>query len=136
MIANFFKKEILIDKKVVTLQVWDTAGQEKFQSLGYQFYRGSDCCALVYDITNQESFNNLDSWKDRFQENSGKSDFSNFPFVCIGNKSDKAETRQVPTSKGRQWAKDNGDMLFFETSALQGDQVQEAFTLLASAALK
>ena len=42
----------------------------------------------------------------------------------------------MPTSKGKQWAKDNGDMIFFETSALHGDQVQEAFTLLASAALK
>ena len=51
--ADFSKKEILIDNTVVTLQIWDTAGQEKFQSLGYAFYRGADCCALVYDITNQ-----------------------------------------------------------------------------------
>lgn len=49
--ADFSKKEILIDNTVVTLQIWDTAGQEKFQSLGYAFYRGADCCALVYDIT-------------------------------------------------------------------------------------
>ena len=51
--ADFSKKEILIDNTVVTLQIWDTAGQEKFQSLGYAFYRGADCCALCYDITNQ-----------------------------------------------------------------------------------
>ena len=50
--ADFSKKEILVDGAVVTLQIWDTAGQEKFQSLGYAFYRGADCCALVYDITN------------------------------------------------------------------------------------
>ena len=50
--ADFSKKEILIDNQVVTLQIWDTAGQEKFQSLGYAFYRGADCVALCYDITN------------------------------------------------------------------------------------
>ena len=50
--ADFSKKEILIDNTVVTLQIWDTAGQEKFQSLGYAFYRGADCCALTYDMTN------------------------------------------------------------------------------------
>jgi Ras-related protein Rab-7A len=49
--ADFSKKEIMIDNTVVTLQIWDTAGQEKFQSLGYAFYRGADCCALCYDIT-------------------------------------------------------------------------------------
>ena len=49
--ADFSKKEILIDNNVVTLQIWDTAGQEKFQSLGYAYYRGAEGCALVYDIT-------------------------------------------------------------------------------------
>ena len=98
--ADFFKKEILIDKKVVTLQVWDTAGQEKFQSLGYQFYRGADCCALVYDITNKDSFNQLDSWKARFIENAGITNFDDFPFVVLGNKSDKQDLRQVTSEKG------------------------------------
>ena len=50
--ADFSKKEILIDNTGVTLHIWDTAGQEKFQSLGYAFYRGADCCALTYDMTN------------------------------------------------------------------------------------
>ena len=69
--ADFSKKEILIDNTVVTLQIWDTAGQEKFQSLGYAFYRGADCCALVYDITNQQSFEALGRWRDGFNENAG-----------------------------------------------------------------
>ena len=69
--ADFSKKEILIDNTVVTLQIWDTAGQEKFQSLGYAFYRGADCCALVYDITSQQSFDSLSRWRDGFHENAG-----------------------------------------------------------------
>lgn len=72
--ADFSKKEILIDNTVVTLQIWDTAGQEKFQSLGYAFYRGADCCALVYDITNQQSFDALSRWRDGFNENAGPQD--------------------------------------------------------------
>jgi len=134
--ADFSKKEILIDNTVVTLQVWDTAGQEKFQSLGYAFYRGADCCALCYDITNLDSFHSLDKWKQGFIENAGPSDPNNFPFVCLGNKLDKSEHRQVPTTKGQQWAKDNNDMMFYETSALEGTKVEEAFLQMAKAALK
>jgi Ras-related protein Rab-7A len=73
---------------VVTLQIWDTAGQEKFQSLGYAFYRGADCCALVYDLTSAQSFESLDRWKKGFIDNAGPSDPSTFPFVCLGNKLD------------------------------------------------
>ena len=84
---------MLIDNTVVTLQIWDTAGQEKFQSLGYAFYRGADCCALVYDITNQTSFESLSRWKAGFIENAGPSDPHSFPFVCLGNKLDQEGSR-------------------------------------------
>merc|ERR1719231_1596660 len=64
--ADFLTKEVMIDDKLVTLQIWDTAGQERFQSLGVAFYRGADACILVYDITNPKSFDHLDSWRDEF----------------------------------------------------------------------
>lgn len=47
-------------------QIWDTAGQERFQSLGVAFYRGADCCVLVYDVNSQKTFENLDNWRDEF----------------------------------------------------------------------
>lgn len=47
-------------------QIWDTAGQERFQSLGVAFYRGADCCVLVYDVNAQKTFENLDNWRDEF----------------------------------------------------------------------
>ena len=51
---------------LVNVQIWDTAGQERFQSLGVAFYRGADCCVLVYDVNSQKTFDNLDNWRDEF----------------------------------------------------------------------
>ena len=48
------------------MQIWDTAGQERFQSLGVAFYRGADCCVLVYDVNVKRSFNTLSTWHDEF----------------------------------------------------------------------
>jgi len=48
------------------MQLWDTAGQERFQSLGVAFYRGADCCVLVYDVNSSKSFEALDGWRDEF----------------------------------------------------------------------
>ncbi|KAF8024993.1 hypothetical protein BT93_F1984 [Corymbia citriodora subsp. variegata] len=64
--ADFVTKELQIDDKLVTLQIWDTAGQERFQSLGVAFYRGADCCVLVYDVNVLKSFDTLDNWHDEF----------------------------------------------------------------------
>merc|ERR1712244_122785 len=64
--ADFLTKEINVDDKVVTLQIWDTAGQERFQSLGNAFYRGADACVMVYDVTDDNSFKEMASWKDKF----------------------------------------------------------------------
>lgn len=55
-----------MDDRVVTMQLWDTAGQERFQSLGVAFYRGADCCVLVYDVNSSKSFEALDGWRDEF----------------------------------------------------------------------
>ena len=49
-------KEVMVDDRLVTMQLWDTAGQERFQSLGVAFYRGADCCVLVYDVNSAKSF--------------------------------------------------------------------------------
>lgn len=69
-------------------QVWDTAGQERFQSLGVAFYRGADCCVLVYDVTMPNTFRTLDAWRDEFLIQASPRDPENFPFVVIGNKID------------------------------------------------
>jgi small GTP-binding protein len=75
-------------------QLWDTAGQERFQSLGVAFYRGADCCVLVYDVNSAKSFETLDSWRDEFLIQASPRDPENFPFVVLGNKIDVEETRR------------------------------------------
>ena len=70
------------------VQIWDTAGQERFQSLGVAFYRGADCCVLVYDVNNSKSFDDLDNWRDEFLIQAAPRDPDNFPFMLLGNKID------------------------------------------------
>jgi len=76
------------------VELWDTAGQERFQSLGVAFYRGADCCVLVYDVNNAKSFDALDSWRDEFLIQAGPHDPDNFPFILLGNKIDVEEGRR------------------------------------------
>ena len=75
-------------------QLWDTAGQERFQSLGVAFYRGADCCVLVYDVNSSKSFETLDSWRDEFLIQASPHDPENFPFVVLGNKIDVEENKR------------------------------------------
>ena len=86
--------KVMVDDRLVTMQIWDTAGQERFQSLGVAFYRGADCCVLVYDVTAPQTFKNLDSWRDEFLIQASPRDSDRFPFVVLGNKVD-VESRNV-----------------------------------------
>mmetsp|Transcript_9793 Transcript_9793/g.11090 ORF Transcript_9793/g.11090 Transcript_9793/m.11090 type:complete len:207 (+) Transcript_9793:46-666(+) len=132
--ADFMAKEVMIDDRVVNLQIWDTAGQERFQSLGPAFYRGADCCVLVYDITNQKSFESLDSWRDEFLMQGNPKDPENFPFIVLGNKCDKEGDRKVAKTVGEKWCKTHGNIELFETSAKDNVNVEGAFQVIAKAA--
>ena len=134
--ADFLTKEVLIDDKLVTMQIWDTAGQERFQSLGVAFYRGADCCVLVYDITNPKSFDALDSWRDEFLIQASPRDPENFPFVLIGNKCDMEPKRKVTKSKASNWCKAKNQIPYHETSAKDAVNVEAAFIEIARNALK
>ena len=79
--------------KSVTLQIWDTAGQERFQSLGRAFYRGAEACVLVFDITNQKTFENLSIWKQEFLVKAMPKDPDSIPFFVLGNKVDLEHER-------------------------------------------
>lgn len=135
--ADFLSKEIQIDDKLVTLQIWDTAGQERFQSLGVAFYRGADCCVIVYDVNSNKSFENLDHWKDEFLLQAAPKNRDSFPFVVVGNKidQDNGESRVVSEYKSKRWCAANGDIPQFETSAKEDINVDAAFTCVARKAL-
>eukprot|EP00542_Grammatophora_oceanica_P006202 CAMPEP_0194066416 /NCGR_PEP_ID=MMETSP0009_2-20130614/86011_1 /TAXON_ID=210454 /ORGANISM="Grammatophora oceanica, Strain CCMP 410" /LENGTH=311 /DNA_ID=CAMNT_0038719365 /DNA_START=86 /DNA_END=1020 /DNA_ORIENTATION=- len=129
--ADFLSKQISVDngygqQQLVTLQIWDTAGQERFQSLGVGFYRGADACLLVYDITDPDSLEHLDHWRNEFLQQVGVGSLSdaaqNFPFVVLGNKIDKAADRLVPRTRAEEWclraASGAGNVLAVGPSAL------------------
>jgi len=142
----------MIDEKLVTLQIWDTAGrlsrgdtmfnaavigQERFQSLGVAFYRGADACILVYDITQLKSFDNLDSWREEFLVQASPPDIHNFPFVVLGNKIDRELDRRIPKAKAHAWCKSKAKtpVPYFETSAKEALHVEAAFQEAAQLAL-
>jgi len=133
--ADFLTKEVMVDDRLVTLQIWDTAGQERFQSLGVAFYRGADCCVLVFDVNVAKTFDNLDSWRDEFLIQAAPRDPDRFPFVVIGNKIDMENTRVVSTKRLQQWCASKGDIPFFETSAKEAINVEQAFQTIAKNAL-
>ncbi|KAH7442137.1 hypothetical protein KP509_03G072800 [Ceratopteris richardii] len=135
--ADFLTKEVQVDDRLVTMQIWDTAGQERFQSLGVAFYRGADSCVLVYDINNVKSFDNLEHWRNEFVTQAEPSDHDNFPFVVIGNKIDinGGSTRVVAEKKAIGWCTSKGNIPYFETSAKEDLNVEEAFQCVARNAL-
>eukprot|EP00927_Polykrikos_kofoidii_P068276 TRINITY_DN63635_c0_g1_i1.p1 TRINITY_DN63635_c0_g1~~TRINITY_DN63635_c0_g1_i1.p1 ORF type:complete len:212 (+),score=43.17 TRINITY_DN63635_c0_g1_i1:106-741(+) len=134
--ADFLTKEVMIDDKAVTMQIWDTAGQERFQSLGVAFYRGADCCVLVYDITVAKTFESLESWRDEFLIQAGPRDPEGFPFMVIGNKADLDKKRQVPEARVQQWCRSKNDIPCLETSACTAHNVDTSFLEIAQKALR
>lgn len=78
-------------------QIWDTAGTERFQSLGTPLYRGAHCCMLVFDVTSKASFSALDRWRKEFLIQGEPQDPSDFPFLVVGNKTDLSD-REVSQS--------------------------------------
>lgn len=134
--ADFLTKETIVDNEQLTMQIWDTAGQERFQSLGVAFYRGADCCVLVFDLTNYKTYESLESWKDEFLIQASPKDPENFPFVVIGNKVDETGKRKVQSAKVLQWCKSNNNIPYFETSAKNAINVDQAFEEIARKAMK
>ncbi|KAF9165744.1 hypothetical protein DFQ27_000389 [Actinomortierella ambigua] len=135
--ADFLTKEVMVDDRLVTMQIWDTAGQERFQSLGVAFYRGADCCVLVYDVNNAKSFETLDSWRDEFLIQASPRGPENFPFVVIGNKIDMEESkRMISQKRAMAWCQSKGNIPYFETSAKEAINVEQAFQTIAKNALQ
>ncbi|AOW07433.1 small GTPase superfamily [Yarrowia lipolytica] len=134
--ADFLNKELTLEGRKVNMQIWDTAGQERFQSLGLAFYRGADCCVLVYDVNNSKSFDALTLWRDEFLLLANPRDPENFPFVVIGNKVDVEESKRAVSAKRAQaFCKATGNIPYFETSAKEDTGVDQAFETVARNAM-
>ena len=120
--VEFGAKNVNIRNKIYRIQIWDTAGQENFRSITRAYYKNSVCALVVYDISNRDSFNNVSTWIEDCKNQSPKTIF----MVLVGNKSDLEDRRQVSTEEGQELA-DKFGILFYETSAKEGTNVEEIF---------
>ncbi|XP_038180005.1 LOW QUALITY PROTEIN: ras-related protein Rab-7a-like [Arvicola amphibius] len=134
--ADFLTKAVMmVVDRLVTMQICDTAGQEWFQSRGVAFCRGADCCILVFDVIAPNTFKTLDSWRDEFLIQTSPRDPENFPLVVLGNKTD-LENRQVATKRAQVWCYSKNNIPYFESSAKQAINVEQAFQTIARNALE
>ena len=115
----------LDDGKMVKIQIWDTAGQDRFRSITKNYYKGAHGIILIYDITNQKTFENVKNWINQIKE-----EVSNkVTIILVGNKIDDADHRVVSTEQGEKMAKDFG-LMFFECSAKSGVNIDSTFNEL------
>ena len=133
--ADFLTKEVNIDGTIIQLQLWDTAGAERFNSMGPSFYRNSECCALVCDLTDEKSFESVENWRVEFLNQLNPKDPDNYPFVLLGNKCDKKEEKKVQEIKIKKYC-ELKNMPYFETSAKSSQNVESAFEEVGRLALK
>ena len=134
--ADFLTKEVSIDGSVLQIQLWDTAGAERFNSMGPSFYRNSECCILVFDLTDPKSFEVVETWRDEFLNQLSPKDPEKFPFVLLGNKCDKVGDRKVQEEKIKKYCESKNGIPYFETSAKDSTNVDKAFEEVAKLALK
>ena len=129
--ANYSQQNLEIGNKRLVLDLWDTAGQEKFRSLGRHFYKDAYIVCLVYDITNAESFNDLKvKWYKDLQQFGEKYTV----LAVVGSKSDCYETEQVPEDEARKYA-ESINAIYMLTSAKTGDNIENLFDSLVRAYL-
>ena len=124
-------KEMKIERvnDQIKLVIWDIAGQNKYDLSRKMFFHGVVGALLVFDVTRDESFRNIESkWLKDLNEY-GEQKLS---YVLIGNKSDLENSRTVSTEMGMKLAKKIDASDFVETSAKNGDNVEEAFKILVN----
>lgn len=126
--VEFGTRTVDVSGERVKLQIWDTAGQESFQSITRSYYRGACCALLVYDITRRQSFEHVAKWLEDAREYGSEK----LTVLLVGNKSDKDSARTVSFEEGEKFARENG-LFFIETSAKTNSNVDEAFLLTAKA---
>lgn len=122
--AAFTSREVDTPQGPVSLHIWDTAGQELYRSLVPKYSHGAQAVIIVFDVTDEESFHDVNSWLNEARSVNG----SGIIFVLVGNKCDLTPTFDL--QKAEDFAEENG-MIYLTASALTGENVDEIFTRIA-----
>lgn len=120
--VEFATRSIQIEGKTVKAQIWDTAGQERYRAITSAYYRGAVGALLVYDITKQRSYENVQRWLTELRSHAD----SDIAIMLVGNKSDLKHLRVVKEEEARGFSQQEG-LHFIETSALEATNVEDAF---------
>jgi len=124
---DFKIKTVEMEGKRIRLQIWDTAGQERFRTITTAYYKGAMGILLVYDVTDEQSFQHVGMWMKNIQTHAQE----NVKTILVGNKCDMTSDKVVETAQGTALAKEYG-VKFFEASAKSNTNVTECFMALAS----
>ncbi|CAD8048183.1 unnamed protein product [Paramecium sonneborni] len=128
--VEFGSRNLKINDKQIKLQIWDTAGQESFKSITRSYYRGSIGGILVFDVTNRQSFENVQKWYNEIQGYA----CDKIEMVIVGNKIDLEERREVSSEEAKKFAQ-KFKFDYFETSAKTGENVDNVFESMANKVL-
>lgn len=123
--VEFATRSIQHDNKVIRAQIWDTAGQERYRAITNAYYRGAVGALVVYDITKENTFKSIERWLSELKDNADPK----IVIMIIGNKADLSQTREIEESVAKEFCQ-NQKLFFFETSALDGTNVENAFKSL------
>jgi small GTP-binding protein len=124
--VSFVNTEVVIEGFRIDLAIWDTAGQERFQKIRKEYYKNSNAVIFVYDLTRPETYHHIEErWKPEVD-----SVILGYTPVLVGTKADLVEQRVVTTRSGEDLANLIG-AAYYETSALTGQNVEDAFNNLA-----
>ena len=119
---------------IIQLQIWDTAGTERYNSMGQSFYRNSEACVLVFDLTLPDSFKNVENWRKDFLSSLNPPDPNTYPFILVGNKSDIKNNILVNNDEIDAYCKEHNNMPYFATSAKEDIGLEETFNKVADLA--
>ncbi|OHS97216.1 Ras-related protein Rab-4B [Tritrichomonas foetus] len=125
--VEFDSTVIEVDGQQIKLQIWDTAGQERFRSIAKAYFRNAVGVILVFDITERKTFDDVNMWLNDVHS------LCDPTAVCIliGNKADLADNRVVTLAEAEQFAQHH-QLNYLETSAQNGENINEAFTKVAT----
>ncbi|KAK6240120.1 hypothetical protein QUC31_005589 [Theobroma cacao] len=125
--VDFKIRTVEQDGKTIKLQIWDTAGQERFRTITSSYYRGAHGIIIVYDVTDQESFNNVKQWLNEIDRYAS----DNVNKLLVGNKCDLTANKVVSSETAKAFADEVG-IPFMETSAKDATNVEQAFMAMAA----
>ena len=128
---DFKTKTLNINNQEIKLKIWDTAGQERFRNITTQYYKGADGIVLVYDVTDEASYEKIRDWMEQILSNTQQEEIG---LVLLGNKCDM-EPRVVTEDMGKKMAEEL-KISYYETSALNGQGIKEAFEELTMDIMK